>query len=181
MKSNIEPEDYYICDSLDKHNNSYIYGEIIPDSFYQILKNYELENKTFTDIGSGCGKLLFYLNDKCCDMILHGVEIDKSRYYKSIVVQDSRIKNDFLSITDNVVFENKDFFNLYFGNYDLLYCCNTVFEYEENMKLYTKLINEFQGVCFLFTYDDKLKNNFDKKYTVDTSWQHNVPLYSFIF
>lgn len=71
--------------------------------------------------------------------------------------------------------------NRKWGNYDLLYCCNTVFEYEENNKLYKKLVNEFKGVCFLFNYGDKLKNNFHKKYTVKTSWQQNVSLYSFIF
>ena len=40
MKSQIEPNDYYICDLLDKHNKSYIYGEIIPESFYLILNEY---------------------------------------------------------------------------------------------------------------------------------------------
>ena len=181
MKSCIQPNDYYICDSLDKHNNSYIYGEIIPESFYPILKEYEIENKTFIDIGSGCGRMLFYLNDSVCEMKLYGVEIDTNRYSTSLIMQDSRINNDLISRTYDVCFENKDFIDIYFGNYDLLYCCNTVFEYEENNKLYKKLVNEFQGVCFLFSYGDKLKNNFHKKHIVNTSWQQNVPLYSFIF
>ena len=181
MKSQIEVNDYYICDSLDKYNKSYIYGEIIPESFYYILNEHEIENKSFLDIGSGCGRMLFYLNNRCSELELYGVEIDTNRYYTSLIIQDSLINNDSISIECDVNFENKDFVDIYFGNYDILYCCNTVFEHEENNRLYSKLINEFQGICFLFTYNDKIKNNFHKKYNVDTSWQLNVPLYSFIF
>lgn len=181
MKSQIEPNDYYICDLLDKHNKSYIYGEIIPESFYSILNEFEIENKSLVDIGCGCGRMLFYLNDRCDEIELYGIEIDSNRYYTSLIIQDSRINNDSISRTYDVTFENKDFIDIYFGNYDILYCCNILFENEENNKLYLKLINEFKGVCFLFTYNDKIKNNLHKKYNVDTSWQINVPLYSFIF
>lgn len=177
MKITIDPRDYQICKTLDRTNNSYIYGEINPESFGIILGKYEMDNKNFIDIGSGCGRLLLYLQEKYEETDFYGVEIDSERHLTSITVEDSKKKNSINQVT----FENSDFNNVYFGDYDILYCGNTIFEVEENDALYRKLLNEFSGVCFLFTYNHLLKNNLHRQHFVDTSWQSNVALYSFIF
>jgi len=58
----IEREDYLLPSSLDKHNYSFIYGEVNPKHIVQIIKrlNHDCCNN-FVDIGSGCGKLVIYV------------------------------------------------------------------------------------------------------------------------
>lgn len=173
----IQPDEYHICKELNKECTSYIYGEVNPNDFYNVLTEYETDNKTLLDIGSGSGRLLITLHSKCNKTHFIGVEIDYNRYKRSLH------KSNSIGICEspNLHFEYLDFRNCYFGNYDIIYCCNIIFEHEDNNDLYTKLINEFSGICFLFTYNDKIKNYFHKKYEVNTSWQNNVILYSFIF
>lgn len=173
----IQPEEYHIYKELDKDCTSYIYGEIDPNDFCNVLMEYEAENKSLLDIGSGTGRLLISLHSKYCNTHFIGVEIDYNRYMRSL---DKCYSLD-IHESQNLHLENLDFRNCYFGNYDIIYCCNIIFEKHDNTDLYKKLISEFSGICFLFTYDETLKYFFHKKYVVNTSWQEDVPLYSFIF
>ena len=83
ISQKILKEDYLIDDNLDRNNSSLIYGEVCHDDILKIIKNLELDNRLFVDIGSGCGKLVSYLAYKL-DIMIDGIEIDKNRYNKSI-------------------------------------------------------------------------------------------------
>ena len=72
------------------------------------------------------------------------------------------------------------FENLYFGNYDILYCCNIVFSIEDNKMLYKKIEKEFVGICFLFDYDQLLLPYFEKTFSIKTSWCTSANLHMFI-
>ena len=106
-------------------------------------------------------------------MYFHGIEIHNARFNQSITLQDE------LDIHANTEFMKEDFRNIYFGNYNVLYCCNTIFEEEENNILFDKINEEFNGYFILFEYDNVLKPYFIKEMNVRTSWNKNVPVYIF--
>ena len=126
----------------------------------------------FLDIGSGCGKLTHFINNKI-DCYCTGIEIIKHRYLKSLkLLNEDNYKIDFI---------NDDFKNIYFGNYNLIFCCNIVFSEKDNDMLYFKLNNEFNGYVLLFDYNNKIYNNLISNYHVNTSWDNNVQVYLFYF
>ena len=181
MKFNIEQEDYLIdkftkIDNINSYNSSFFYGEVDNNDIYNIIikfifKEIDCDYKlNFLDIGSGCGKLVIFINEKtnlCCT----GVEIIEHRYLKSLQYVDD----------NNIEFLNDDFKNIYLGNYDIIYCCNLIFSNEDNNLLYFKLNNEFTGYILLFTYNNKIIRNLISEFKVNTSWQHNVPIFLFYF
>ena len=181
-KFNIETEEYYISNDYDMNHKSYIYGEIDSQSFIDIIIDYNIYNKSFLDIGSGCGRLILSLipiSNKY-NMLLSGIEIIKYRYDKSLNLLNEIIQKNNDNILNEIEFINSSFDNIYLGNYDIIYCCNMVFEKIDNNKLFDKIINEFQGYLFLFQYNDILKPYFYKEYKVNTSWSKDVALYMFI-
>lgn len=98
-----------------------------------------------------------------------GTEIDVNRFQKSLNHESNKIE-----------FVNDTFENLYFGNYDILYCCNIVFSIEDNIVLYNKIKREFVGFVFLFDYNNILLPFYKKTFLVQTSWCKNVNLHLFI-
>lgn len=166
-------EDFLISDSLYKYNTSYIYGEIEGQSMKQILdtifpNSLGQECYRFIDIGSGCGDLCAFV-DMHFGFYVCGTEIDVNRFQKSLKHESNKIE-----------FVNDTFENLYFGNYDILYCCNIVFSIEDNIVLYNKIKREFVGFVFLFDYNNILLPFYKKTFLVQTSWCKNVNLHLFI-
>ena len=166
-------EDFLISDSLYKHNSSYIYGEIDIQSMKEILdtmfpNSSEQESYRFIDIGSGCGNLCATI-DSHYGFYVCGIEIDENRFQKSLKYE-----------SDKLEFVWDSFENLYFGNYDILYCCNIVFSIEDNIILYEKIKREFKGICFLFDYNQLLLPYFEKTFSIKTSWCKSANLHMFI-
>lgn len=182
MKFNIDQEDFLIernikINNYDSYNSSFFYGEADHNDIYNIIinnviKDNESNNYHFLDIGSGCGKLTLFFNNKTnCECT--GIEIIEHRYLKSIQL----INED----NYNVEFLCNDFKNIYLGNYDIIYCCNIIFSEDDNNMLYFKLNKEFHGYALLFTYNNKIKGKLISEFTVNTSWQSNVFVYLFYF
>ena len=106
-------KDYYIVSSdLDKDNQSYIYGEVNPKEVIDIIKKFNYQESCFLDIGSGCGKIILSVASEL-NIFCTGVEIDKLRFNKSL----SLLEN--MDMFEYVDFINKDFKDIYFGNYDI--------------------------------------------------------------
>ena len=171
MDYKVLPEDYTISEDLDKNNESYIYGEVNPINIIEIIKNINYDNRTFLDIGSGCGKIIISIADKL-NITSTGIEIDKNRFNKSLKIQEK-----YLHL--GIDFINTDFRNIYLGSYDIIYCCNTIFSKNDNKLLYKKLMNEFKGYLLLFEYDFTLKKFLLDKKIIKTSWSKEVPIYIF--
>lgn len=172
----IEREDYFINNKLHQDNSSFIYGEIYSDSFINILHDkYDKEDISynFVDIGSGCGRLCIDLYNSF-NFNITGIEIDENRYDKSQVLCDKK------EAYDRVELINTSFKDVYFGEYDILYCCNTIFSNEDNLDLYNKIIKEFKGSCFLYTYNNIMLPYFIKKFVINTSWVNNTEIYLFV-
>lgn len=163
---------YNISSKLDRNNKSYIYGEVNPKDIINIIKQFNYENCSFLDIGSGCGKIIISISNEL-KIFCTGVEIDDYRFNKSL-----ELLNDF-DFNGSVEILNRDFKDIYFGNYDLIYCCNIIFEKEDNKYLYNKLLKEFNGYLFLFDYDSKLKKYLIYEKNIRSSWSKNVILYVF--
>ena len=176
----IDSDDYDISKELSVYNTSYIYGEIDNESiklvFDQVFANgskNECERGlySFLDVGSGCGRLCEYLHNHF-DFFVCGVEVDRQRFEKSL---DKNANCD-----EFLEFLCDDFRNIYFGNYDILYCCNTVFSHEDNHALYKKIVREFKGMCFLLDYNSILLPYYKEKFVINTSWCNNVFLFLFM-
>ncbi|VVU95797.1 hypothetical protein CPAV1605_1553 [seawater metagenome] len=164
--------DYDIAPELSTNSSSLIYGEVSHNDIYKIINEIKSNESNFLDIGSGCGKLAIYLAKKL-NVFVDGIEIDKNRYEKSNQLIDK------FDLFDKVSFINNDFRNLYFGNYDFLYCCNLVFDQEDNNILYLKIEKEFNGIFILFEYSNKLSQYFIKQEQVQTSWSKRVNIFIF--
>ena len=168
----IEPESYKIHESLHKNWSSYVYGEISSRCFFNVLNKNDCENKNFIDIGSGTGNLLIALTE-INHLKLHGIEIDENRYKTSEEKVEKEGKNEIELI-------HGDFNDLYLGNYDIVYCCNCIFEEEDNIRLYTKIANEFKGLCFLFNFDKILVPFYIRSHVIETTWVKQTMLHEFI-
>lgn len=170
---------YHLYDKqMDEKNKSFVYGEVDYLPFVTLLKDDNVSfypGDTFIDIGSGCGKFVsgIAVQQYFKEMYFHGIEIHNARFNQSITLQDE------LDIHANTEFMKEDFRNIYFGNYNVLYCCNTIFGEEENNILFDKINEEFNGYFILFEYDNVLKPYFIKEMNVRTSWNKNVPVYIF--
>ena len=170
----IEPEHYIIPNDLDITNSSYIYGETYPPDIIKcITKTIPdiTDCGSFIDIGSGVGKLVCEMSRSFPEMLCHGIEIHKDRYETSVYDLNEEVCN--------VYFDNICFRKVYFGNYDIIYCCNTVFSKEDNKLLYSKVLNEGSGYVLLYNYDDSMKRYLIASYTITTSWQKCVEVFIF--
>ena len=182
MKFNIDVEDYLIDKNtksynLDSYNSSFFYGEVNNNEICSIIIKFILKeiesdyNLNFLDVGSGCGKLVIFLHENT-NLYCTGIEIIEHRYLKSL---------NLINENYNVEFFNDSFIKTYFGNFDIIYCCNLVFSEEDNNILYCKLNNEFKGYALLFTYNNKINHCLINEFKVNTSWQKNVNIYLFKF
>lgn len=172
----IECEHYYISNELDVTNTSYIYGEAYTGDIIKCMNDHipNIDEMTsFIDIGSGVGRLVIDVGKTYSALMCYGIEIHKKRYESSICMMNTCNQ-------DNIDFENVCFRTLYFGNYDIIYCCNTVFSKDDNNVLYRKIENEVcGGYVLLYNYNDILKPYLKTKCIINTSWQDNVELYVF--
>jgi len=169
----IEPSAFLIHKTLNQNCSSYVYGEISSQSLLSIMNDFSCDNCKFLDIGSGLGNVLFDLS-AIENLQLYGIEIDPARYYRSIMTQE------LLNIDEGTIeIMQGDYRKLYLGNYDFLYCCNCVFETEDNDKLFDKIIKEFKGHCFLFAFNKKMLPYYVKHFVINTSWIKNTQLYYF--
>lgn len=174
MHFKINPDFYNISSKLDSTNTSYTYGEVFANDIIKIIKNIYgedviFEYYSFIDIGCGIGNLLIEI-ETILKLNCYGVEIEPTRFEESIKQ---------LETNTTIEIFNKDFKNLYFGNYDILYCCNFVFSKEDNNTLYKKILNEFNGYVLLFDYNHVLKSFYQNEYIVKTSWNPEVKIFVF--
>jgi len=172
MYLSIDDDDFKVSRILNHKVSSYLYGEANYESVYEIIKKFSSEDSYFLDVGSGCGKIVIYLA-KNLNILADGVEIDINRYLKSLNLIDK------FDLFDRVEFINQSFENIYFGNYNMLYCCNLIFTEEDNLKLFNKILKEFQGYFFLFDYNLLLEPYLIDDFMINTSW--NKKQYLFVF
>tara|TARA_E500000178_G_C17037771_1_gene764409 strand:- start:4240 stop:4788 length:549 start_codon:yes stop_codon:yes gene_type:complete len=168
----IDLDDFKITDKINLNRSSLTYGEVSNLDIGNLISSLKINCENMLDVGSGCGKLVIYLAITL-NINIDGIEIDKNRFNKSEYLLE------IYDLYDKVNFINDTYENLYFGNYDLIYCCNLVFEYEDNIKLYNKIKNEFNGIFILFEYDNILLPYLKFTKYVKTSWEKTVIIYIF--
>ena len=185
IKSQLKKDDdFFIDDKLDQTNTSYIYGEVSVESMFKIFDTLNIfkskESCSIVDVGSGFGKLVIATAIKY-NVMIDGVEIDENRFNKSIKLleQITNIKLCEFDLNSNIYFFNNSFEDVYFGNYDIIYCCNLVYSKEDNNKLFQKILREFKGFLFLFYYTKIMRRYFYKMFTVKTSWNDNQQIFLF--
>ena len=142
------------------------------DPKYNELLKYINNENNILDVGSGCGKLCIYLAIKM-NIFVEGIELLENRYKKS----ETLLEN--FNCYDKVNFINEDFNNLFFGQYDIIYCCNLVFSEKDNYNLYYKLEKEFFGLFILYDYNNLLAKYLVKKEKVKCSWNNSTEIFIF--
>ena len=172
LNKKIKIEDFQISSELDRNNPSFIYGEVCHIDLSILINKLEILDRTFLDIGSGCGKIVIYLAYKF-NLFIDGIEIDKDRYQKSLELLES------FNLYNNITFFNNDFREIYLGNYDVIYCCNLVFSKEDNNELFKKIIREFNGIIILFYFNHLIKKYLIKTEKIKTSWNREENIYIF--
>lgn len=130
--------------------------EIIPSSLHHHLDRY-LKNyihPTFLDIESQHENLLDYLvNHK---YIHHGYGIQSKK---------SNFKHH-----DRITLLHDNFENIFFGDYNVVYCNNISFSDNENEKLFEKIKKECRGIVILYKFPVSFTNDFFYKiYEVKTT------------
>ena len=173
MIIDIKNINFDIHQSLNKENTSYIYGEANYKDLLLIFKKFKISN--FLDIGSGNGKIVLAVAI-FMDIFSTGIEIDEGRYDRSLYYLNHM--NDH-KLYESVNFLNDDFRNIFFGEYDLIYCCNTVFSENDNHSLYEKINSEFYGIFILFDYPKNFRKYLIFEKQILTTWSKNVNVYIF--
>ena len=157
-------------------NDNEIYGEMNGNDFINIIKECPYTIFKMIDVGSGCGKGLIYLCNSDIGYDLEyvcGIESNEYRYNKSKCLLSSQ-KNQILN---KVEFVCDDFKNISFATFDLVYCCNIMFDTDVNNKLIDKLLQEKIGIFILYTIEPRCSHLFWKRIFVNTSWLSTVPVY----
>lgn len=129
--------------------------EIIPSSLHHhldcYLRNYAFP--TFLDIEVQNENLLRYLLKH--EYIFHGYGIQSKR---------SSFKQD-----NKMTIYNRNFENIFFGDYNFVYCNNISFSDNENEKLFEKIKKECKGIVILYKFPVSFTNDFFyKMYQVRT-------------
>ena len=167
----ISPREYN-CASSDNE----IYGEMDNIDFIYILKECPYTIFKMIDVGSGCGKGLIYLcNSEIGNDLEYvcGIECNEYRYNKSkslLYKQNSELLHKLEFICD-------DFNHISFATFDLVYCCNIMFDTDLNNKLIDKLLRENIRIFILYTIEPRCSHLFWKRIFVKTSWLSSVPVY----
>lgn len=171
MNRRIDPEDFLLPQELDFENKSYIYGEVFEEDIEKIIEDYN-NIESFLDIGSGCGKLVVHIANKF-KIMSSGVEINSMRHSKSVDLLDKFKAHLYADFTLGT------FENIYFGLYDMIYCCNKVFNEDDNSILFNKLLIEFKGICIIFEHDRNVEimKKIKCQKPVRTSWTKNETVY----
>ena len=166
----------FIYDTENKHNSSLIYGETDYIQVETVIHDYSMKYNisNFIDIGSGCGKLILHLSRIYPNIYFEGIEIQKNRFEESL-------HNNRLCSNHNIYFYHESFKHHYIGDFDFVYCCNTIFSEEDNQELYKKLLREFKGLCVLFTQSPCIYDNFIEMRHIGSSWSKEVPIYIYLF
>ena len=157
-------------------NDNEIYGEIDGNDFINIIKECPYTIFKMIDVGSGCGKGLIYLCNSDIGYDLEyvcGIECNEYRYNKS----KSLLSSQNNLILNKLEFVCDDFKNISFATFDLVYCCNIMFDTDVNNKLIDKLLQENIGIFILYTIEPRCSHLFWKRIFVKTSWLSTVPVY----
>ena len=168
----INQDDFIISNKELSNKSSLVYGEVDYNDIGNIILSLKINYDNILDIGSGCGKIVIYLAI-ILNSYIDGVEIDTNRFNKSELLLNT------YNLHEKISFINDSFENVYFGNYDIIYCCNLVFDTEDNDKLYNKINKEFSGTFILFEFNNILLPYLKLTKFVKTSWSKQVKIFIF--
>ena len=171
MKAKISPREYGNYEIMH-HNN--IYGEIDTSDVNRILYECPFVIDKFLDAGSGCGKMILEIGKIKSNLTyLCGIENMEYRHEKAIKL----LNNSSFDIQSKTEFICGDFLHYSFHDFDLVYCCNVMFDNDLNQKLIEKILRECNHCFVLYSLEPKCLQYLYKKLKVNTSWMKHVDVF----
>lgn len=127
----------YYNRTLFANEREAVYGEITQQSTDAIVnefKTYFNENAVFYDLGCGLGKMVAHIGIKYGVKKSCGIELSKER-----IDGANYIKQNYCLEYNNISFINKSFFNCDLTDATVVYCDNTMYDYEFDKKIINSL------------------------------------------
>ena len=124
------------------------YGELTKKGVHKMLKNIDVCNKMFVDLGSGTGNVVKYIwsvNGAWKRAV--GVELSRERHEIALSCQKHMSNNN----RSRTLFVHGDLFTYDLHNADIIYISNLCFSEDNNKKLGRKIEIECQPDTIIFT------------------------------
>ena len=159
--------------AYDEPNLNNVYGEINGFDLWKIINEFPILVETFLDVKSGCGGPLIYIAEHDGSVYACGIENNHYRYEKSNVLLYQKGED----VQQRVEFIEDTFDNHSFVPYDVVYCCNTMFDVQQNNRLVQKCLDECRNIFILFSLEQRCLQYYWKCVKVGTSWKDNVNVF----
>ena len=127
---------------------NFTYGELTKEGLIDLLKNYDTNDKTFYDLGSGKGNVLIYACEEFKNLKnIIGIELDKERHNEaSKNIKNHNKENKIMVINDDILSNRYNY-----GDADFIYISNLCFPDEVNDALSKKLNSEVKDGAIIFS------------------------------
>lgn len=127
---------------------NFTYGELTKEGLIDLLKNYDTNEKTFYDLGSGKGNVLIYASEEFNNLKnIIGIELDQNRHTEACKNIKKNKKEDKITVINDDILSNK--FN--YGDADFIYISNLCFPEDVNEALSKKLNSEVKNGAVIFS------------------------------
>jgi SAM-dependent methyltransferase len=144
-------------------SKSFVYGEVVPHSFYQILKDLGVQpGQVFYDLGSGTGKAVVLANLLFDFSESIGIEFVESLYQCSVDIQE-RLEKEFKPKVrpkqefGKMSFIHGSFLDVDVSNADIIFMNSTCFQ-EDLMLALDEKLQEVKPGTLLITLSKTLKS-----------------------
>ena len=155
---------------------NFTYGELTREGLKNLLSNYDTNNKTFYDLGSGKGNVLVYAAEEFNNLEkIIGVELDENRHNLAKDMIEKKNMTDKVKVINDDFLSNKN----NYSDADFIYVSNLCFPNEVNLAIYKKLNAELKdGAIIMSSKNLNFGNNFQQNSTlVAQTWDNNSEIY----
>jgi len=157
----------------DKNPIEHTYGEIKLSSLSFILSKFDLNDKSFLDIGSGYGNTIIFVAKYYPVKKATGIEILKSRYK----ISKNKITTLPTKIKDKIRFQNKNILLFKKLNYDIIFFNNICFPNKKFTNLHY-VFKKTDSILICFKKIQVLEKFFHSSISnIGTTWSNDTNVY----
>lgn len=172
-------------EELELKSKSFVYGEVVPDSFYELMIDINPEpGQVFYDLGSGTGKAVFLAHWMFDFKRAVGIELVDTLYEaseKNLKRYNSEIRRTIAKEVQDkqIEFFKGDFLKYDLSDADVIFMNSTCFQ-EDLMSLLEKKLEEVHANAYIISLSKPLKSPAYHQYKhklYDFSWGQATAFY----